>query len=1240
MKPVVCVAALGDVRLADQVLYSDPRKWNELGVGVDKGDEYAPMWAFYANDASAQARLDTVVQRGRALLSRLYSYRSCGRAIPQVQSGEQNRAELYAETYKVLKPEVEKMKAFMQFRDEAVAAVTTVLTPLAVDTEKSCWMSAGLMWRLAQCFELFVVMDAMKSVKGSMNNDFSMFKRTLPNLSRAMAVEDETTTYHKLYLFLGQQDQFASELRKSFKAIPAGEDLLIDLANWLTESCEGGKPQTRLAPQTHHIAMKALTLALSMIALDTDDKERKKRLRLDRYEKVLKSMPVVPLFGDLPVTLTHILGRNHPYAHKWEVTETHEKSKLERHYLLRFTNGIASQIAAATEPSAPPQVADVHASHTSVQLDATEAAQYYKLVVAGMKNMSGATARVLEQLAWKYTHPAPETRGSGEDGGVGADGSGAVASAARPTSYELALAYNHTSAEKQALIDYVSVIKTYANLFNALQRPWVEALTHHIAFHVQAFVAGPLNDALQHAIKKKRGVATVLRHIRDMATAADTVAAAASAAAAAAAATASTASDSAGHFNAVGWTQLHFIQTLLDTTLNERAKGMKGGLMREKDLKETQVTELQAFYQRSMLFPEMLDFASTVQRCSDLSDLWLREFYLELSKQVQFPISMSLPWILTERILRHEENTQIGQIFYAFDIYNDTASRVLHDLRCRYIYDEVVAEVNLCFEQLIVKLSQKLFSEAKRAAARIVLESDALSYIDQEPADVRFALRAFEPILQQREIRILGRTVDMADRIAAMANHLLRASIDAAIHRFEMLPLSAGLGELTRLLAVAHTTHTLLAKHLTLSRWSDLLAEVDESLSLTQPVGRITAHLATELLNDVAPNFCFNSATERFLRSPRPYVAPPERANPGKVHPMHLYGSRALQTAFGGVNALTAGYIGERHFEMIVQLVGQPGIAYLYHQMARSVDDLIRGPINTYVGVIQSGSPQVLKLPLSQYGTAGCYAFFAAHFRPLLTYDQFKPDVLQAFRTFGNTLLLVQGLENALAADGQLADPAFSELVETANAATMDAAAPAAVTALSLRDQVGIAAQLYNDGPLNTFATGTLLHPLLRRVQQVLAEVGAAWRVAGAGVPLLEDPGAFFRVWSSIQFAHCVPTVAGADRTIRDLFGDALGWAGMTILHVLGQTDLYLAFDYNAHILNVHRSERAAVDPKKAAAATATAAAAAAAAAATGGPTGAIGADRVMADFLANAAFFELANKDILLKLARFDTVA
>jgi cytoplasmic FMR1 interacting protein len=40
--------------------------------------------------------------------------------------------------------------------------------------------------------------------------------------------------------------------------------------------------------------------------------------------------------------------------------------------------------------------------------------------------------------------------------------------------------------------------------------------------------------------------------------------------------------------------------------------------------------------------------------------MWYREFYLELTmgKRIQFPIEMSLPWILTDHILETKQPVQ------------------------------------------------------------------------------------------------------------------------------------------------------------------------------------------------------------------------------------------------------------------------------------------------------------------------------------------------------------------------------------------------------------------------------------------------------------------------------------------------------------------------------------------------------------------------------------------------------
>ena len=63
---------------------------------------------------------------------------------------------------------------------------------------------------------------------------------------------------------------------------------------------------------------------------------------------------------------------------------------------------------------------------------------------------------------------------------------------------------------------------------------------------------------------------------------------------------------------------------------------------------------LDEWYKSSGYYKYLLNVPATVQECADLGDLWYREFYLELSKRLQFPIEMSLPWMLTSHILDNQ----------------------------------------------------------------------------------------------------------------------------------------------------------------------------------------------------------------------------------------------------------------------------------------------------------------------------------------------------------------------------------------------------------------------------------------------------------------------------------------------------------------------------------------------------------------------------------------------------------
>lgn len=78
--------------------------------------------------------------------------------------------------------------------------------------------------------------------------------------------------------------------------------------------------------------------------------------------------------------------------------------------------------------------------------------------------------------------------------------------------------------------------------------------------------------------------------------------------------------------------------------------------------------ELEDFYSRSFFYKYVLSITSTVLATTDLADLWYKEFYLELSKKLQFPIEMSLPWILTDHILESRDAAMMEYVLYPLGI--------------------------------------------------------------------------------------------------------------------------------------------------------------------------------------------------------------------------------------------------------------------------------------------------------------------------------------------------------------------------------------------------------------------------------------------------------------------------------------------------------------------------------------------------------------------------------------------
>ena len=186
------------------------------------------------------------------------------------------------------------------------------------------------------------------------------------------------------------------------------------------------------------------------------------------------------------------------------------------------------------------------------------------------------------------------------------------------------------------------------------------------------------------------------------------------------------------------------------------------------------------------------------------------------------------------------------------DAYNDAATDALRKHRQQYLFVEIEAEVNLCFDQVLFLLAEQVYTHYKtRAALMTSGDTRAPGSVDGEGD--KQAARAlgkswYDTLLSQRCVTLLGRCVDLAQLLGQRMNTMLRQSIETAVARFESRDVTAVL-ELRALLRTAQLTHTLLDKTLPdIDPFEQIFMEANDQMTFLSFSSRIASHALKEVL--------------------------------------------------------------------------------------------------------------------------------------------------------------------------------------------------------------------------------------------------------------------------------------------------------------------------------------------------------------------------------------------------------
>ncbi len=246
-----------------------------------------------------------------------------------------NKDILNRRIFEILRPEIGRMLQLMVLRDKLVALFQECLTAIIPDIkDRDLFPSEEFLLTFAQYLDLFVSLDIMKNMKGSMNNDLSMYKRAGIQFMKEQS-EQEQMLLPKLGFFLATQDQFTLDIKKALTTMNSSyEDVLQDMLNLCAEYLE---TEQYLLPTTKHCYLKAMSLGIALLDGEGEDKDftKRKRLRLDKIGKAFRQTPIVPVFGDIAIYINSIFIKSPHYSSaRWDFDSEEHKATVARNYLL------------------------------------------------------------------------------------------------------------------------------------------------------------------------------------------------------------------------------------------------------------------------------------------------------------------------------------------------------------------------------------------------------------------------------------------------------------------------------------------------------------------------------------------------------------------------------------------------------------------------------------------------------------------------------------------------------------------------------------------------------------------------------------------------------------------------------------------------------------------------------------------------------------------------------------------
>ncbi|GLT59708.1 hypothetical protein SLA2020_325130 [Shorea laevis] len=1165
--------------------------------------EYSDVSAYrlsLSEDTKALVQLNTLVEEGKEMASVLYTYRSCVKALPQLpDSMKHNQADLYLETYQVLDLEMSRLREIQRWQASASSKLAADMQRFSRPERRINGPTVTHLWSMLKLLDILVQLDHLKNAKASIPNDFSWYKRTFTQVSVQWQDTDAMREeLDDLQIFLSTRWAILLNLHVEMFRVNNVDDVLQVLIIFAVESLE--LDFALLYPERHMLLRVLPILVVLATSSEKDSESLYKRVKFNRLINIFKNDPVIPAFPDLHLSPAAIFKELSMHFQKFSSQSRlltlptphelppREAQDYQRHYLIvnhmaviraehddftiRFASSINQLLLLKSN-----DVADVE------WLKEVKG-NMYDMVVEGFQLLSRWTARVWEQCAWKFSRPCKDVSSPESQ-----------ESLTSYSDYEKVVRYNYNVEERKALVELVSYIKSVGSMMQRCDTLVADALWETIHAEVQDFVQNTLATMLRTTFRKKKDLARILSDMRTLS--ADWMAN-----------TTKPESDfqslqhggeeTKGNFFyprpvAPTVAQVHCLQFLIYEVVSGGNLRKPGGLFGNSgsEIPANDLKQLETFFYKLSFFLHILDYSATIATLTDLGFLWFREFYLESSRVIQFPIECSLPWMLVDHVLESQNAGLLESVLMSFDIYNDSAQHALVVLKQRFLYDEIEAEVDHCLDIFVSKLCETIFTYYKSWAASKLLDPSFLFALDNGEKCSIQPVR-FKSLLKITRVKLLGRIIDLRSLIAERMNKVFRENLEFLLDRFESQDLCA-IVELEKLIDVLKHAHELLSKDLTIDSFSFMLNEMLENTSLVSYSSRLASQIWSEMQSDFLPNFILCNTTQRFIRSSKVPLVPVQKPSVPYARPSFYCGTQDLNSAHQSFARLHSGFFGIPHMFSIVRLLGSRSLPWLIRALLDHVSNKI-ATLEPMITGLQEALPKSMGLLPFDGGVSGCVRLV----KEQLNWgkkSELKGEVLRGIKEIGSVLYWMGLLDIVLreldtthfmqtapwlgllpGADVQIlqsqdgGDSPVVNLFKSTTAAIVSNPRCSNPTSFYTISKQAEAADLLYKANMNT---GSVLEYALAFTSAALDKFCCKWSAAPkSGFIDITTSNDFHRIYSGLQLEYLEESIQFPPNN-HEVLGDSIAWGGCTIIYLLGQQLHFELFDFSYQVLNIAEVE-------------------------------------------------------------------